>query len=143
MLKAFLDLKEYRKKQQEDDAAAKGTRAYNEPNASIQDTKSVATSESATPGKGNAKTLESFDGDDASSSDSADLQSGDCPAEDKERLRYQNTVPKHGCEIMPKIERGTSNLTPNIPPKAKTIEEMAVSICLCRNYHLVSPRNLK
>ncbi len=32
MLKAFLDLKAYRKKKQEDDAAAKGTRAYNEPN---------------------------------------------------------------------------------------------------------------
>jgi hypothetical protein len=54
-------------------------------------------------------TSDSFDGDDASSPE-----------------RHEKTnLPQDDAEIMPKIEGYTSNLPSKIPPKVKTIEEMA------------------
>ena len=112
MLKAYVDLKAYRKKQQEDDAAAALARSRSYRNKMQQDTKKIARTTSTTEDKGEATSSDSFERDDAPSSDGDD----------------QTNVPQDDCEIRPKTEGGTSYLPSNNPPKAKTIEEMALEV---------------
>ena len=103
MLKSFVDLHAYRKKQREDDEAADVARSRADSNQQLEDTNKLPTSTFTKEDKADGTSSESEEIDDAALSELDD---------------HTNV----------KSEGGTSAVPSNNPPMPKTMEEMALKV---------------